>query len=133
MTNKQEVISHSLPEACSDKLEMWLAHDRAEAQKSTLGLSWHCDSDTLRYKHRLITYNQLTMRNLYHILASQNDHLGYILPSTTRVKIIVQQLWAKHRDWDDPNLPDNLLQQWFTWEKELEKLPHITLRRCYTA
>ncbi|KAK7933271.1 hypothetical protein WMY93_004167 [Mugilogobius chulae] len=41
------------------------------------------------------------------------------LPSSSIAKVIVQQLWAKHRDWDDTQLPEDLLQQWLAWEKEL--------------
>lgn len=132
-SNKQEVICHLPPEACSDKLDLWLSHDKAEAHESTLGLSWHCDVDTLGFKHRSITYGKPTMRNIYRPLASQYDPLGYMLPFTTRAKIIVEHLWAKHRDWDDTQLPEDLLQQWLTWEKELEQLSEITLPRCYTA
>ncbi|KAL0147388.1 hypothetical protein M9458_057315, partial [Cirrhinus mrigala] len=52
------------------------------------------------------------MRNIYRILASQYDPLGYLIPFTTRAKIIVQRLWEKKRDWDDPHLPADLLQTW---------------------
>lgn len=31
----------------------------------------------------------------------------------------MQQLWAKQRKWDDPNLPEQLLQAWKYWESEL--------------
>ncbi|KAK7944873.1 hypothetical protein WMY93_000601 [Mugilogobius chulae] len=124
-SNKPEVICHLPPEARSYKLELWLSHDKAEAQESTLGLSWHCDTDTLGFKHRPIAYDKPTMRNIYRTLASQYDPLGYILPFTTRAKVIVQQLWAKHRDWDDTQLPEDLLQQWLAWEKELRIYPRL--------
>ncbi len=72
------------------------------------------------------------MRHLYRVLASQYDPLGYILPYTTRAKIIVQHLLGKTRDWDDPNLPHNLLEAWLSWENELPALSTITLPRCFT-
>ncbi|XP_047213499.1 uncharacterized protein LOC124863241 [Girardinichthys multiradiatus] len=73
------------------------------------------------------------MRNIYRLLAQQYDPLGYIIPYTTRAKIIVQHLWDKKRSWDDPNLPEDLLRAWKLWEEELPQLFQITLPRCYTV
>ena len=71
------------------------------------------------------------MRNIYKVLASQYDPLGFILPYTTRAKILVRHLWDKHRGWDDPLLPQELLQQWKAWEEELQVLPQVVLPRPY--
>ncbi|KAJ8359916.1 hypothetical protein SKAU_G00164410 [Synaphobranchus kaupii] len=99
--------------------------------ESTLGLHWHCQTDTLRYKYRPVEKQAPTMRMIYRTLASQYDPLGYIVPFTTRAKILIQQLWDKQRDWDDPHLPANLLQAWHAWEDELQHLEKIRLPRCY--
>ncbi|XP_030609039.1 uncharacterized protein LOC115796760 [Archocentrus centrarchus] len=131
-SNVPGVISHLPAEARSEKLELWLTCDKLEARESTLGLCWQCDADTFSYKHRPITYDTVTMRNIYRVLASQYDPLGFLLPYTTRAKVLVQQLWDRRRDWDDPSLPAELLTAWRTWECELEHLPHIQLPRCYT-
>ncbi|KAL0165842.1 hypothetical protein M9458_037686, partial [Cirrhinus mrigala] len=130
-SNMPEVINHLPEEARSDNLELWLAHDRLDNPESALGLSWHCSTDTLRYKHRPVNYDAPTMRNIYKVLASQYDPIGFILPYTTCAKIIVRQLWDKHRDWDDPQLPQDLLQAWRDWEGELEFLQKITFPRSY--
>ncbi|KAJ8409961.1 hypothetical protein AAFF_G00210020 [Aldrovandia affinis] len=37
--------------------------------------------------------------------------------------------WDKKREWDDTQLPDDLLFAWRSWETELEHLPKITLPR----
>lgn len=73
------------------------------------------------------------MRNMYQALATQYDPLGMIIPFSTRVKVLIQQLWAKKRDWDDPNLPLDLLDAWSKWEKELPTLSNITLPRMYAS
>lgn len=73
------------------------------------------------------------MRSIYRVLASQYDPLGYIIPYTTRAKILVQCLWDKKRDWDDPQLPEDLLSLWSSWEKELSDLVKISLPRCYSS
>lgn len=67
------------------------------------------------------------MRNIYRVLASLYDPLGFIIPFTTRAKILIQGLWSKPREWDDPALPEDALLMWTEWETELEHLPQISL------
>lgn len=135
VSNTPEVISHLPKEARAESSELWLSQDQAGAdpQEQTLGLRWSCQSDTLGYKHRLQESPTPTMRNIYRVLASQYDPLGFIVPYTTRAKVLVQRLWDKHRQWDDPLLPSELLQTWNTWEEELEHLPLISFPRCYAS
>ncbi|KAJ8364831.1 hypothetical protein SKAU_G00136620 [Synaphobranchus kaupii] len=40
------------------------------------------------------------------------------LPAAVRAKVLVQQLWVKKRDWDDPDLPADLLEAWCSWEEK---------------
>lgn len=72
------------------------------------------------------------MRSIYRVLASQYDSLGFLIPFTTRAKVLVQRLWEKKREWDDPLLPGDLLAGWQAWESELQYLDYINLPRCYT-
>lgn len=65
------------------------------------------------------------MRNIYKVLDSQYDPLGYTVPYTTRAKVLVQRLLDKAREWDDPQLSEELLLAWRLWEAELEHLPKI--------
>lgn len=71
------------------------------------------------------------MRHIYKVLASQHDPLGFVNPFTTRAKVLVQNLWAKPRSWDDPNLPTDLLESWRAWEHELPNLAMVVFPRCY--
>lgn len=132
-SNEASVVNHLPKEARSENTEFWISHSQSEPQEMTLGLSWHCVPDTLHYRHRPLSYQEVTMRNIYRVLASQYDPLGYIIPFTTRAKILVRQLWEKEREWDDPLLPSELLQAWQKWEVELEHLPLITIPRCYVS
>lgn len=120
-------LRHLPKEARSDSSELWLSQNKTDPQELTLGLSWHCESDTLTYCHRPVSYDQPTMRNIYRVLASQYDPLGYIIPYTTCAKILVQRLWDKDRGWDYPHLPDALLREWNCWEAELWDLSKISL------
>ncbi|XP_026029422.1 uncharacterized protein LOC113025652 [Astatotilapia calliptera] len=131
-SNYPELISHMPPGSVSQSSELWFSPDGTDVPERTLGLQWHCQSDELRYQIRHT--EQLvepTMRNIYRVLAKQYDPLGLLIPYTTRAKILVQHLWRKRRDWDDPNLPIDLLQLWHAWESELIQLPDVSLPRCY--
>lgn len=133
VSNETSVIGHLPKEARSENTELWISRSQTDPQEMTLGLNWHCVPDTLHYRHRLLSYHDVTMQNIYWILASQYDPLCYIIPFTTRAKILVRQLWVKEREWDDPLLPSELLTAWQTWEAELEHLPLITIPGCYVS
>ena len=126
-SNDPQVIGHLPAADRSASTELWLSHQQSDAKESTLGLQWHCQSDTLTYKCRQMESQAApTMRIIYRILASQYDPLGYIIPFTTRVKILIQKLWEKQRDWDDPLLPADILQAWKEWESELKHIGKIS-------
>ncbi|XP_026056216.1 uncharacterized protein LOC113041867 [Carassius auratus] len=125
------VIAHLPTEARSSATEQWLVQTHVEPMEPTLGLRWNCATDSLGYHYRPIEHAALTMRTAYQVLASQYDPLGFILPFTTRAKVIIQQLWTKKRDWDDPNLPPTLKAAWIIWESELEHLRAVSIPRCY--
>lgn len=72
-----------------------LSHDCSDPCEGTLGLTWHCLHDTLSFKHCPVEYTVPTMQILYRILARQYDPLGFIIPFTTRAKVMIQQLWMK--------------------------------------
>lgn len=133
-SNIPSTISQLPPDVRSNSCELWLTDAHPNQPESTLGLQWHCQSDTLHYKPRPTDTTVTTMRNIYRTLASQYDPLGYITPYyTTRAKVIVQHLWTKNREWDDPQLPEDLLQAWQKWVSELPNLQNISLPRCYTS
>ncbi|KAG7506302.1 hypothetical protein JOB18_002350 [Solea senegalensis] len=124
--NDPSVLNHLPQEARSPSLDLWLAQDKANPQESTLGLSWHWERESLSYKQRPVSYDAPTLRNIYKVLASQYDPLGYLLPFSTRAKLIIWKLWDKQRGWDDPNLPAALLQAWSNWEDELQFILNFT-------
>nr|XP_057925810.1 uncharacterized protein LOC131127691 [Doryrhamphus excisus] len=131
-SNVPAVIRHLPKESQSESSTLWFAQQTADPQERTLGLLWQCRTDTLGYKQHQSECPEPTMRNIYRLLAQQYDPLGYIVPYITRAKIIVQRLWDRKRGWDDPNLPEDLLQAWRAWEYELPQLAQVILPRCYT-
>ncbi len=129
--NMPDILGHLPAEARSDSLERWLSQEEPGLLEPALGLSWHWQTDALCYKSRPLEYGALTMRNVYKVLARQYDPLGFIAPYTTRAKLIVQSMWDKPRDWDDPLIPHDLQRAWKEWESELHLLPCISLPRPY--
>lgn len=91
-SDEPSVISHLPEELRSTSAERWLAENKADTLEPMLGLSWHFPTDTFGYKHRPVSYGAPTMRNIYKVLASQYDPLGFILPYTTRAKMLVRCL-----------------------------------------
>ncbi len=118
-SNHLSTINNLPPEARSDGTELWISQGQSNTQESTLGLLWNHQTDTLSYKYRPIANTETTMRNIYKTVASQYYPIGYLIPFTTRAKLIVLCLWDKKRDWDDPHLPADLLQTWAEWAEEL--------------
>ncbi|KAG1930137.1 hypothetical protein F2P79_022559 [Pimephales promelas] len=88
--------------------------------------------DVKGYKPRQVECLKPTLRNIYKVLASQYDPLGYLIPFTTQAKILVQDLWKIHVGWDDLIESDSLRNRWQTWLQELHDLDQQEIPRCYT-
>ncbi|KAI3366945.1 hypothetical protein L3Q82_009592 [Scortum barcoo] len=108
----------------SDSAEKWISEGQPDQRELALGLKWHCLNDTLSYKTRALRADKTTMRSIYKVLASQYDPMEFLVPYTTRAKILVQRLWDNKRDWDDPALPEHLMHAWKEWEDELSPAKH---------
>ena len=130
-SNDPEVIRDLPEDAKSNSSETWVSQSSDNAQEMTLGLVWRFKSDTLCYRHPKIEPRKyVTMRSIYSTLASQYDPLGYIIPYTTRAKVLVRDLWTEKKGWDDP-LPESLAAKWKEWEQELPNLQQIEFPRSY--
>ncbi|KAK7945263.1 hypothetical protein WMY93_000991 [Mugilogobius chulae] len=130
-SNIPSVVEHLPAEAKAASTELWLSQYRQDPEEPALGLRWNCLTDRLGYRHRPVEYSQPTLRNVYKVLATQYDPLGYLIPFTTRAKILVQDLWKVGVGWDDPIQPEALLDLWNQWESELAYLPQVEIPRCY--
>ncbi|KAK7916727.1 hypothetical protein WMY93_012488 [Mugilogobius chulae] len=130
-SNIPSVVEHLPAEAKAASTELWLSQYRQDPEEPALGLRWNCLTDRLGYRHRPVEYSQPTLRNVYKVLATQYDPLGYLIPFTTRAKILIQDLWKVGVGWDDPIQPEALLDLWNQWESELAYLPQVEIPRCY--
>ena len=97
-----------------------------------LGLWWDCKNDELNHPAKVPEKCPLTKRTALKTLASQFEPLGDIAPYTARARLIVQELWMSKLDWDDEVTDSGILDRWEEWTAELQHVPSIRLRRCYT-
>ncbi|XP_054869388.1 uncharacterized protein LOC129349632 [Amphiprion ocellaris] len=130
-SNVPEVVAHLLPEARSASSELWLSKASANLTEPTLGLCWDCLNDTFSYKHRHAESSVATLQNVYSVLAKLYDPLGYIVPFTTRCKVLIQDMWKSNIGWDDQIQPADLLDKWVNWVQEIPALQHLKLPRPY--
>lgn len=128
-SNVPAVIKYLPPEAKSERCELWLSKGSNNMQESTLGLRWNCLIDSLDFKLRLADHLEPTLRNIYKALASQYDPLGFIIPFTTRAKVLIQDIWKQDIEWDDRIEPQSLREQWAAWVNELPDLIHLEFPR----
>ena len=86
----------------------------------TLGVEWNIASDQLRLNvsDSPVT-NEMTKRGVVSDVA------------TVKMKILLQRLWEIKLDWDDP-IPEDFLEVWSQWRRELPSLSGIHIPRCYS-
>lgn len=63
-------------------------------------------------------------------MATPYDPLGYLIPFTTKTKMLIQDLWKLKIGWDEINL-ESLLIQWQAWEADLANLHTVEAYRAY--
>ncbi len=131
-SNRPEVIQHLPSETRSLNSELWLSQKSTDLMEGTLGLLWNCLTDSFSYKPSQSGCLEPRLHNVYRVLASQYDPLGYIIPFTTRAKVLVQDLWKKNLGWYDLITPDSLLIRWQDWQQELHSLNQIAIPRLHS-
>ncbi|XP_043478769.1 uncharacterized protein LOC122509074 [Leptopilina heterotoma] len=96
--------------------------------KAVLGLYWDPEYDVFRISMSPVVNVNFTKRNVLSVIAKQFDPLGWISPILIIAKIIIQDLWIRHLDWDE-TLPDDLSVRWKSYCNELNNVQKITIPR----
>ncbi|XP_071050711.1 uncharacterized protein [Onthophagus taurus] len=96
----------------------------------TLGLLWVNHKDEFLFKCNSFhnETHQVTKRNVLSFIARLYDPLGWLSPLITSAKILMQELWIQHLDWDDI-LPIELKIRWNNLRKEFSKINTIRIPR----
>ncbi|XP_029178110.1 uncharacterized protein LOC114945917 [Nylanderia fulva] len=93
-----------------------------------LGLSWIPAEDSFRLVVNSTIPIAPTKRSILFFVAKLYDPLGWAAPVVIVAKIVLQELWLLHCDWDSP-LPDEVKQRWSDFVSEFNKLKEIRIPR----
>ena len=71
-----------------------------------------------------------TKRGILSTTSSVFDPLGLAAPYVMKAKLIIQELWRRHIEWDE-EVPDDILQRWQSWKDGLKTSQIIAVPRWY--
>ena len=100
---------------------------------NVLGVHWHTDTDKLSLVPKnttLATINLITTREVLQNSSKVFDPLGLAAPVTICSKLLMQTLWQKHLEWDEPLAPE-LCEQWQSIVTDIKQLPQFNINRRY--
>jgi len=100
---------------------------------NVLGLLWNPVSDELSLspKKPSITANPLiTKRELLQESSKLFDPIGIMTPVTIRAKILIQKIWTRQIEWDEP-LGIELAKEWQEIAGDLDQLHQLFIHRPY--
>ena len=102
----------------------------SQTNSKALGLLWNSHSDVMSPSILTPTSYKRTKRGLVSAVYRTYDILGWISPTTLRMKLMIQKLWQNKHGWDTEAPPDavDLYQKWID---DLPVLRQKTLTRCY--
>ena len=114
-----------------------IAHEEKVADEnevvSLLGLHWNTTKDYLSFtpKKIVLTDNSaITKRKILQNSSKIFDPLGFLSPITVCTKLLIQELWQKNMDWDEP-LDQPTTSKWNYIADDLQKAVKTTIPRCY--
>ncbi|XP_071581646.1 uncharacterized protein [Temnothorax nylanderi] len=93
-----------------------------------LGIVWNPNTDSFQIHTHPTTDLQFTKRSFLSLLSRVFDPLGWVAPVTITAKIIMQSLWLRKIEWDEP-LPNDLLQRCLGYQAQLADLSKISIPR----
>ncbi len=92
-----------------------------QSKEKVLGMTWDPHADQIRFFPELEDISW-TKRGVLRQLARIFDPMGLLAAFLVRGKILMQELWRRGRDWDDPLEPD-VKASWSTWFSQFADLP----------
>lgn len=119
---------------CAEARELFAKLEERDSKinEGALGMNWNTETDRLsvcteRLKEK-IKLPVKTKRDLWRIVPSIFDPLGYVSPFVLLGKIILSEACKKVKKWDE-KLPENLRNEFWRWSREFELLTGISWNR----
>ncbi|XP_015186017.1 PREDICTED: uncharacterized protein LOC107071493 isoform X2 [Polistes dominula] len=98
----------------------------------TIGISWNAHHDRLIYSVTPIDIKEkTTKRRIISEVAKIFDPLGHLSPIILTAKILIQDCWKTHIDWDEL-VPSALHSSWVTFAEQLTLIDNLTIERRIT-
>ncbi|XP_055623360.1 uncharacterized protein LOC129766789 [Toxorhynchites rutilus septentrionalis] len=130
-SNSSEVLSN-IPANLKDDRSI-VTVDDVQGSVSTLGLLWHPESDTFRFKVPECFINApITKRIVVSEMSKLFDPLGILGPIVITAKVFVQLLWKSKLGWDEV-LPSSLCNVWENYRRGLNTLESFSIPRLVKA
>ena len=93
-----------------------------------LGTTWQSRKDTISFPVKAESPRNWTKRTLFKSVATLFDPLGLIAPYVIVGKIMIQELWKKGLEWDEP-IDDSLKREVAQWWGEVQELESLLFPR----
>ncbi|XP_055838871.1 uncharacterized protein LOC129906899 [Episyrphus balteatus] len=94
----------------------------------TLGIKWFPIDDCFSYQNLQPSTEATTKRSILSTIAKLFDPLGWISPCVVTAKIIMQRLWNRGCNWDDP-IPTALMKEWEAFYRDLPLIERLRIPR----
>ena len=108
--------------------ELDLSSDVLPVERA-LGVHWCVENDSFGFRNELKD-RPLTRRGILSTVSSVYDPLGLAAPFLLKGKIILQQLCADKKGWDE-DIGEEHTSAWEKWRRVLPKLESIKVQRCF--
>ena len=122
---------------CHELQSLAKADNVAESSTTVnvLGLQWNVKTDSLQFAANTVipqNHTLITKREILQQSSKIFDPLGYLSPVTIQAKLLLQQLWLRNVEWDEP-LPQPLQDRWITVATEIQYATNISINRQYLS
>ncbi|XP_055859109.1 uncharacterized protein LOC129921330 [Episyrphus balteatus] len=93
-----------------------------------LGIKWFPIDDCFSYQNLQPSTEATTKRSILSTIAKLFDPLGWISPCVVTAKIIMQRLWNRGCNWDDP-IPTALMKEWEAFYRDFPLIERLRIPR----
>lgn len=126
ISNSEELL-HKIRKSKGDKADE--VKIKIDNTTKILGLTWDPRADVFQYSVELQPLTSpVTKRKIISEISRLFDPLGWLAPSIILAKIFIQKLWLAGLEWDQ-EIPNNLVQEWVTYHRNLVFLVNIKIPR----
>ncbi|XP_023312074.1 uncharacterized protein LOC111692343 [Anoplophora glabripennis] len=126
VSNQKSVLCDTITSS-TDKVDIHLTDN--DLSVKTLGFGYNPTTDMFQFSSPIDQpVTNCTKRNILSFIGKMFDPLGILGPVITRGKLLLQQIWSRNLNWDDP-LPPDILKQWQEFEKGIIHMTAISVPR----